>query len=106
MMFIFLLFVACLIAVGFRLAVRFIPLEMWRLPRGVKQATIKTEGRYLKVCTLFIELETTLAFGYVMVSLYFDRIPGDMPVVIWALVAAATVVICGRYVLVAASKIR
>lgn len=96
--------VACLIAGGFRLAVRFIPIEMWRLPAGVKAATIKTEGRYLKIATLLIELETILAFGYIMVSLYCNQIPGELPLVIWVAAVAATIIFCGRYVLIAAER--
>ena len=103
-MFVFLLVIVCLIAGGFRLAVRFIPLEMWRLPMKVRDATIRTEGRYLKIATLLIELETILAFGYIMATLYMERIPGDLPLLIWVLAVAATVIICGRYVLTAAEK--
>ena len=44
-LFVFLLIIVCLIAGGFRLAVRFIPIEMWRLPASVKEATIQTQGR-------------------------------------------------------------
>ena len=96
--------VACLIAGGFRLAVRFIPIEMWRLPAGVKAATIKTEGRYLKIATLLIELETILAIGYIMVTLYCGQIPGELPLIVWVAAVAATIIFLGRYVLIAAEK--
>jgi len=103
-LFVLLALVACIIAAGFRLALRLIPLEMWRLPAGVKAATIKTEGIYLKIATLLIELETTLAIGYVTVSLYLDRIPGDLPLIIWVAAVAATIIFFGRYVLIAAER--
>ena len=103
-LFIFLLFIVCLIAGGFRLAVRFIPIEMWRLPASVKEATIQTQGKYLKLATLLIELETILAFGYVMISLYLDQIPGNLPLVIWVAAVAATIIFFGRYVLIEAGK--
>jgi len=105
-LFVLLGLVACLIALGFRLAVRLIPIEMWRLPAGVKDATIRTEGRYLKIATLLIELETTLAIGYVTISLYRDTIPSELPLVIWIAAVAATIVFFGRYVLVQAGNIR
>ena len=105
-LFVLLGLVACLIAVGFRLAVRLIPIEMWRLPAGVKDATIKTEGKYLKIATLLIELETTLAIGYVTISLYQDQIPGEFPLVLWVLAVAATIIFFGRYVLIQAGSIR
>ena len=103
-MFVFLLVIVLLIAGGFRLAVRFIPLEMWRLPMSVREATIRTQGRYLKITTLLVELETILAFGYIMGSLYQEQIPGDLPLVVWVLAVIATVVFFGRYVLTAAKR--
>ena len=48
LLFLFLPFVGWLICAGFRLAIRLIPLEMWRLPSKVKEANIKTKGKYLK----------------------------------------------------------
>ena len=105
-LFVILGLVACLIAAGFRLAVRLIPIEMWRLPAGVKDATIKTEGKYLKIATLLIELETTLAIGYVTISLYLDQIPGEFPLILWVIAVAATIIFFGRYVLVQAGSIR
>lgn len=96
--------VGWLIALGFRLAVRFIPIEMWRLPMSVKDATIKTSGKYLRICTLLIELETVLMFGYLTCVLYLDRIPGDIPILIWVAAVAATVVFFGRKVLIEAQK--
>ena len=96
--------VAWLIALGFRLAVRLIPIEMWRLPMSVKDATIKTSGKYLRICTLLIELETALMFWYLTWALYSDRIPGDLPILIWVAAVAVTVILLGRYVLVAAEN--
>ena len=103
-LFVILGLVACLIALGFRLSVRFIPIEMWRLPAGVKDATIRTEGKYLKIATLLIELETTLAIGYVAVTLFQDQIPGSLPLLIWVIAVAATIIFFGRYVLVEAGR--
>ena len=95
---------AWIIALGFRLGVRFIPLEMWRLPASVRTATIRTSGKYLKICTLLIELETVIIFGYVTYMLYQRHEPGDIPILIWVTVVAATVIFFGRYVLIAADR--
>ena len=105
-LFVLLGLVACIIAAGFLLAVRLIPIEMWRLPAGVKDATIRTEGKYLKIATLLIELETTLVIGYVTISLYHDQIPGELPLILWVLAVAATIIFFGRYVLIQAGNIQ
>ncbi|MBQ9030045.1 MAG: hypothetical protein IJ106_01150 [Parasporobacterium sp.] len=96
--------VCWIIALGFRLAVRLIPLEMWRLPLSIRDATIQTSGKYLKICTLLIELETVLSFGYLTVTLYNKRIPGDIPILIWVALIAATIIFFGRYVLIEAQR--
>lgn len=104
LLYLFLPLIGWLIAAGFRLAVRLIPLEMWRLPARVKEATIKTRGKYLKWATLLIELETVLVFGYITFSIYRGITPGDVPILIWVAAVAATIIYFGRYVLIAADR--
>jgi len=96
--------VGWIICLGFRLAVRFIPIEMWRLPKSVKDATIETSGKYLKICTLLIELETVLLFWYLTYVLFLNLVPGDVPIVIWVAAVAATVILSGRQALIEAEK--
>lgn len=103
-MFVILPLIAWIIALLFRLAVRFIPLEMWRLPMSIREATIKTQGQYLKFATLLLELETTIMLGYITVSLYLGRVPGDLPVLVWVAAVVATIIFFGRYVGIAASR--
>lgn len=104
LLFLFLPIIAWIIAAGFRLAIRLIPLEMWRLPAGVKAATIKTKGKYLKWATLLIELETGISFGYITICLFNGSAPGDIPILIWVAAIAATVIFFGRYVGIAAER--
>lgn len=104
LLFLFLPIIAWIIAIGFRLAIRLIPLQMWRLPAGVKEATIKTKGKYLKMATLLIELETAAAFLYVTWCFYNGNAPGDIPILIWVAAVAATIVFFGYYVKTAAEK--
>lgn len=105
-LYIFLPLIAWIIAMGFRLAVRFIPLEMWRLPMSIRESTIKTEGKYLKFATLLIELETTIMLGYITFTLYNGQIPGDLPILIWVAAVVATIIFFGRYVGIAAERIK
>ncbi len=102
LLFLFLPLVAWIIAIGFRVAVRVIPLEMWRLPASVREANVKTGGRYLKLATLLLELETVLLFGYITLVLYFGYIPGDIPVLMWVAAVVITVVAFSKYALNAA----
>ena len=104
LLFLFLPFVGWLICAGFRLAIRLIPLEMWRLPSKVKEANIKTKGKYLKYATLFMELEATLAFGYITLSVYNGNQPKDIAMLVWAAAEAATVIFFGRYAIIAAQR--
>ena len=104
LLFLFLPLIAWIIAVGFRLAVKMIPLEMWRLPVSVKEANIKTGGRYLKFATLLLELETVLLFGYITLVLYFGYIPGDIPVFMWVAAVVITVVAFSKYAVNAAQS--
>ena len=96
--------VGWIICAGFRLAIRLIPLEMWRLPSSVKEATIKTKGKYLKYATLFMELEATLAFGYITLSIYNGKPPEDLVLLIWVAAEIATIIFFGRYVKIAAER--
>ena len=104
LLFLFLPLIAWIIAVGFRLAVKIIPLEMWRLPVSVKEANVKTGGRYLKFATLLLELETVLLFVYITLVLYFGYVPGDLPVLMWVAAVVITVVAFSKYAINAAQK--
>ena len=104
LLYLFLPIVGWLIALGFRIAVKIIPLEMWRLPMSIRDATIKTEGRYLKLCTILIELETVVAFIYITITLYLGNIPSDLPIIIWVAAVVGTIIACGRYVKIAADR--
>lgn len=104
LVFLFLPILAWILAIGFRVAVRTIPLEMWRLPQSVKTATLKTEGKYLKLTTLLLELEVGLGFWYMTLSMYNGIMPQDVPVLIWFAVIIGTVIFFGRYVLIAAER--
>ena len=104
LMYLLLPVIGWIIALGFRLAVRFIPLEMWRLPMSIREATIKTEGRYLKLATLLVELETVLVFGYIILALYQGMTPSDLPILIWVAAVVGTIIACSRYVEIAAER--
>ena len=70
----------------------------------MKDATIATSGKYLKICTLLIELETVLLFWYLTYVLFLNLVPGDVPIVIWVAAVAATVILSGRQALIEAEK--
>lgn len=105
LLFLFLPIVGWILAAGFRLAIRLIPLEMWRLPMSIREATIKTKGKYLKMATLLIELETVISFGYITWCLYNGTAPGNIPIIVWVAAVVATIIYFGRYVKIAAERV-
>lgn len=83
--------VSWVIALGFRLACRYLPLEMWRLPVRVKAGMIRTEGTLLKLSALLLELETAVCFFYIDVSLYLGYEPSDALMLVWVAALALSV---------------
>lgn len=105
--FLFLPIVGVIICLLFRLALKVIPLDMWRLPASLREAVQKTDGKYLRFCTLCLETETTLLFLYITWGLinYGGGASLDGPVIAWVIIVVATIIIFGRYDYIAASKI-
>ena len=72
-----------LISLGFRFTCRVVPLEMWRLPKSVKQGMIRLKGQPLKLATLLVELETAVCFSYIAVILYLGSAPSNFVLLAW-----------------------
>lgn len=96
-----------IITIGFRLAIRYMPLEMWRLSDRVKRGIRLTEGKLLKQATLLLELESALCFFYIVIDIYRGYAPSDITVVIWAVTMCLTVFfVRTRAVKIADSNVR
>ena len=72
-----------LISLGFRFTCRVVPLELWRLPKSVKQGMIRLKGQPLKLATLLVELETAVCFSYIAVILYLGSAPSNFVLLAW-----------------------
>ena len=83
--------VTWLLSLGFRFTCRAVPLEMWRLPKSVKQGVIKTGGTPLKLVTLLAELETAVCFCYIAVILYLGQSPSSVILLLWLAALALSV---------------
>lgn len=88
--------ISWILTLGFRLACRYLPLEMWRLPVRVRRGFERTEGTLLKRLTLLLELETALCFFYIDISLYVGYAPSDAVMLIWVAAMALSVYLPGR----------
>lgn len=88
--------VSWVLTLGFRLACRCLPLEMWRLPVRVRRGFEMTEGTLLKLMTLLLELETALCFFYIDVSLYAGYTPSDAVMLAWVAALALSVYLPGK----------
>lgn len=88
--------VSWLLTLGFRLACRYLPLDMWRLPVRVRRGFQMTEGTLLKLLTLLLELETALCFLYIDISLYVGYVPNDAVMLAWVAALALSVYLPGR----------
>lgn len=97
--------VCWVLSLGFRLACRYMPLEMWRLSPGVRRGMILTEGTLLKLITLLLELETAVCFFYIDVSLYLGYSPSDAVMLAWVAALFLSVFLpCRRAKEIAARK--
>lgn len=72
-----------MLTLGFRIACRMIPLELWRLPADVKKGMLLNKGTLLKFTTLLLELETAICFVYIGISLYLGYEPNNLVLLIW-----------------------
>lgn len=80
-----------IITIGFRLACYFLPIDMWRLPIRVKAGIQNTQGKILKLATLLLELEMTVCFLYIEISVFLGYAPMDEIMLLWMLVICVTV---------------
>ena len=85
-----------IVTLGLRLACRFLPIEMWRLSKRVKQGVLMTEGKLLKLAALLLELEIALCFLYITISIYLGYAPADAIVLVWAAAMFGTVFVMGN----------
>lgn len=74
-----------MLTLGFRLACRIIPLETWRLPQNVRKGMIQCSGTLLKLLTLLVELDTSICFIYIAITLYLGHIPSNALLTMWIL---------------------
>lgn len=88
--------ISWILTLGFRLACRYLPLEMWRLPVRVRRGFELTDGTLLKLLTLLLELETALCFLYIDISLYVGYAPSDAVMLVWVAAMALSVYLPGR----------
>lgn len=86
LLYLFLPGITWMLTIGFRLACRIIPLEMWRLSKRVQKGMILCEGTLLKTLTLLVELETAICFVYIALALYFGQEPHNLILFLWILV--------------------
>ena len=91
MLFLVLPFITWMLTIGFRLACRIIPLEMWRLPPEVRDGMILNKGSLLKLATLLVELETAVCFVYIGISLYLGFEPNNLVLLVWILILAFSI---------------
>ena len=85
-----------ILTLGFRLACRFLPLEMWRLPVKVRNGMKKSEGTLLKLLTLLLELETAVCFFYIDATLYLGSTPNDAVMLLWVAALLLSVYLPGK----------
>lgn len=88
--------VSWILALGFRFACRYMPLDMWRLPVRVRQGMVMTEGTLLKLITLLLELETAVCFFYIDIALYLGHVPHDAVMLLWVALLILSVYLPGR----------
>ena len=88
--------VSWVLTLGFRLACRYMPLDIWRLPVRVRRGMMMTEGTLLKLITLLLELETALCFFYIDVSLFLGYTPNDTVMLAWVAALLLSVYLPGR----------
>lgn len=79
------------ISIAARLAFRFLPLDMWRMPIDVRGGMVKCSGWLLKLVTLLVELECSAAFLYVNICLYLRYAPMEAVMLAWLLALAVSV---------------
>ncbi|MGN0353840.1 MAG: hypothetical protein ACI4EI_02050 [Muricoprocola sp.] len=80
-----------ILTIGFRLACYFLPIDMWRLPIRVKAGIQKTQGKILKLATLLLELEMTVCFFYIEISVFLGYAPRDEIMILWLLAICVTI---------------
>ena len=95
-----------MLTIGFRLACRIIPLEIWRLSQRVRKGMIMSEGVPLKTLTLLVELETSICFVYIALSLYLGYSPSNIILFIWIFILFLTIYFpCKKAIQLAEGKI-
>ena len=76
--------ISLFVCIAFRVGLRVIPLEMWRLSARVRLGVIKSQGTLLKWISLLVELATVLCFIYIVVALYLGGTPHIAVLIAWA----------------------
>lgn len=79
------------LTIAARVAFRFLPLDMWRMPIDVRAGMVKCDGWLLKLVTLLVELETALVFFYVDIMLFLGLSPGNAAMILWLAALAVTI---------------
>ncbi|MBQ0059473.1 MAG: hypothetical protein KBS83_05905 [Lachnospiraceae bacterium] len=72
---------------------KFMPLEMWRMPVAVREGMYKCQGTLLKMITLLIEIATAICFLYVTLTIYFGKEPSNTVMLIWVAALVVSVVL-------------
>ena len=83
--------VGWILTICFRLAARFLPLDMWRLPVNVRKGVVLLQGVPLKLSTILVELSTALAFLYIDIAIYLWGAPSNLALLVWIAALAASV---------------
>lgn len=82
-----------IITIVARIGFRALPLDMWRMPIKVREGMVKCNGWLLKLATLLVELECSVAFLIVEIGLYAGYALNDtiMNIVVFLLLAVLVV---------------
>ncbi len=88
--------VTWILTFGFRFMIRYLPVEMWRLPAKVKKAVVFCEGKPLKLGTLLIELEVAILFLFITLILLAGGTPSIPLLIVFIAVLALSIYLPGR----------
>lgn len=82
-----------LLTIVARVAFRALPLDMWRMPIEVRAGMVKCGGWLLKLATLLVELECSVAFLIIEIGLFTGFALNDtvMNIIVLCLLAALVV---------------
>lgn len=83
--------VGWILTICFRLAAKFLPMDMWRMPVNVRKGVVMLQGVPLKLATILVELSTALAFLYIDIAIYVWGAPSNLALLVWVAALAASV---------------